>query len=229
MHYAFNLGYKTTKKKIKEYGSKDSRKRLMSQIKHINLRIIKQQIKVMNKPFKNKKSGRPAYHCGMILVIVLFCKSKHIHSYKKMANECKDNIVLLKFTGGKTPGEDVFRRFFRGTDKKIFKKIFFGELARFNDYQYLSFDRLFLDSTDAIVNASLNNTINKKQIQALQQLKEWQLLHNGDLISIKQTIKYLEKKKEEYANDHKTLELIKIALKKPKIYTRKNLIKSHNS
>ena len=217
-----DLGYKTTKKKIKNYGSKDSRNRLIEQIKHINTRITKRQIKVMNRCFKVKTRGRPAYHRGMILVLVLFCKSKHIHSYEKMANECKDNIVLIKFTGGKTPGHDVFRRFFRNTDKMIFKKIFFGGLSRFNDYQYLSFDRLFIDSTDAIVSASLNYTINKKQIKALQQLKEWQILHKGDPISIKQTIQNLEKKKEEYADDAEMLELIKLALKKPKIYTRKN-------
>ena len=222
LHYGFNLGLKTTKNKIKKHGSKNSRKRLIEQIKHIDLRIIKQQIKQLNSGFKEKTRGRPAYHRGMILVLVLFCKSKHIHSYEKMANECKDNIVLLKFTEGKTPGHDVFRRFLQNTDKMIFKKIFFGGLARFNNYQYLSFDRMFIDSTDAIVSASLNYTINKKQIKALQQLKGWRILHNGNQISIKQTITNLEKKKKEYANNTEMLELINIALKKPKIYTKKN-------
>lgn len=222
MHYSFNLGYKTTKNKIKEFGSKDSRNRLLEQIKHVDLRIIKQQIKLLNNEFKHKTRGRPAYHRGMILVLALFCKSKHIHSYEKMANECEDNIVLLKFTGGKTPGADVFRRFFKDTDKMIFKKIFYGGLARFNNYQYLSFDRVFLDSTDAIVSASMNYTINKKQIQALQQLKKWKLLHKGDRISIKQCIKNLEKKKGKYENDPEMLKLINIVLRKPKIYTTKN-------
>ena len=222
MHYNFNLGIKTTKKKIKEFGSKNSRKMLLMQVEHVQLRIIKQQIKILNKEFKNKKRGRPAYHRGMILVLALFCKSKHIHSYEKMAAECEDNIVLLKFTEGKTPGEDVFRRFFKNTDKMIFKKILYGGLARFNNCQYLSFDRVFLDSTDAVVSASLNYTINKKQIQALRQLKKWKILHNDDRISINQFIKNLKKKKEEYQNNPEILKLINVALRKPKIYTTKN-------
>ena len=225
MYYECDLDLKTNGDKIKGLGSKNSRDRLMMQLEHIDLPIIKQQIEIMNKPYEEKKAGRPAYHRGMVLVLALFFKSKHIHSYDKMAIECKDNVVLLEFTGEKTPGADVFRRFFRDTDKMLFKKIFFGGLARLNDYEFLSFDRVFLDGTDAIVNASLNNTINKKQIEALRLLKEWRLLHNGKPAAIKQTIKNLEEKKEEYSNDAETLKLIKIALRKPRIYTHKNFEK----
>ena len=98
-------------------------------------------------------------------------------------------------------------------------------MVRFNDYQYLNFDRIFIDSTDAIVNGSINNTINKKQIKALKQLNEWGLLHNGKRLEIDEMMEKVKDLKDKYENDSDMLELIKVVLKKPKLYTTKNFNK----
>ena len=79
-----------------------------------------------------------------------------------MADRCESDRVLFRFCDGRPPRADVFRTFLRENDRLIFKKIFYGGLVRFNDYQYLNFDRIFIDSTDAIANGSINNIISKK-------------------------------------------------------------------
>ena len=92
--------------------------------KHVNQPVIKKQIKILNEPF-HKKRGRPAYHRGMILILVVFFKSFGIHSYEMMADLCESDRVLFRFCDGKSPSADVFRTFLRENDRKIFKKIFF--------------------------------------------------------------------------------------------------------
>lgn len=218
------MGRKTIKNKIKNVGHKKDRNRLLDIHKHVNHPAIKKQIKILNEPYQ-KKRGHPAYHRGMILILVIFFKSCGIHSYELMEQVCESNIVLLRFCDGKPPRADVFRRFLRENDMKIFKKIFYGGLIRFNDYQFLNFDRIFIDSTDAIANGSINNTINKKQIKALKQVNEWGLLHNGKRLEIDEMIDKVKDLKDNYENDSDMIDLINVILKKPKLYTIKNFNK----
>lgn len=217
----FVMGLKTNKRKINNVGDKETRKQLIKILKQLSLPQIKRQLRKLNEPYVKTK-GRKAYDRRMILTLSIYMKSNNIHGYREMERECRNNIVLLRFTGKQTPGHDVFRRFFRETDRTILKKIFYGCLVRFNDYNYLTFEKLFIDSTDALVNASINYTINKKQINALKQIQEWGLLHDGKRYNIDSMVCELKNMKLKYQNDKKILKLIDIALKKPKIYTLKN-------
>ena len=67
--------------------------------------------------------------------------------------------LLNKFTCGFNPKEDVFRRFLTDSDTRIIKSIFLYSLLKFNDYGWLDFTHLFVDGTDALVNASKNYLI----------------------------------------------------------------------
>ena len=68
------MGRKTIKNKIKNVGHKKDRNRLLDIHKHVNHPAIKKQIKILNEPYQ-KKRGHPAYHRGMILILVIFFKS----------------------------------------------------------------------------------------------------------------------------------------------------------
>ena len=95
-----------------------------------------------------------------------------------------------------------------------------------NDYDPLNFDKIFIDGTDVIANASINYTINQKQVDATRLLHHWGLLHNGNEDSkLNRTVAALGKKQDEYKNKPEICELIKTALKRPQIYTKKTFRK----
>ena len=54
-------------------------------------------------------------------------------------------------------------------------------LVLLNDFHFLDFVKLFVDGTDAIVRASRNHKITRKDVKALKLINEWDLLHNNSL------------------------------------------------
>lgn len=75
------------------------------------------------------------------------------------------------------------------------KQIFYIHLVLMNDYDPLNFDKIFIDGTDVIANASINYTINQKQVDAARLLHHWGLLHNGNEDSkLNRTVAALRKK-----------------------------------
>ena len=67
--------------------------------------------------------------------------------------------------------------------------------------RFLNFTKLFLDGTDALVNGSKHYKITLDEINALKQLKKWNILHNNTKNSINRTKLILEEKLEIYAHD----------------------------
>ena len=107
-------------------------------------------------------------------------------------------------------------------DENWIKQIYYRHLVLINEYDPLKLDKIFIDGTDVIANASINYTINQKQVDATRLLHHWGLLHNGTDEAIQRTVVALRKKLDEYQHDEETIELIKTALKRPKIYTQTN-------
>ena len=83
-----------------------------------------------------------------------------------------------------------------------------------NDLYFLDFVKLFVDGTDALVRASRNYKITQKDLNALIQVKKWNLLHKNTPQSINRTIKGLKEKFEIYKNDEEICKLINLALKR---------------
>ena len=164
------------------------------------------------------KRGRPAYPRTLLLIVVLYCFSIDIANYTKMDDECKKNRFLLIVTCGLKPSRNSFANFLNKSDAKVIKKVFIATLVLLNDLHFLDFVKLFVDGTDALVRASRNYKITQKEVNALIQVKKWNLLHKNTPQSINHTIKGLEEKLEIYKNDEEICRLINLALKRITLY-----------
>ena len=147
------------------------------------------------------KPGRPAYPRTLLLIVVLYCFSIDISNYTKMEEECRKNKFLLIATCGLKPTRNSFTNFLNKSDELVIKKVFVSTLVLLNDLHFLDFVKLFVDGTDAIVRASRNHKITRKDVKALKLLHEWDLLHNKTHESINRTINGLKEKLEVYKND----------------------------
>lgn len=177
--------------------------------------------KRMNRPFE-KKRCRPAFDRGVLIYGELFCLEKKISSYLGVEQEYEENILLQAMANFKTPKYTLISTFMKELDENWIKQIYYRHLVLINEYDPLKLDKIFIDGTDVIANASINYTINQKQVDATRLLHHWGLLHNGTDEAIKRTVVALRKKLDEYQHDEETIELIKTALKRPKIYTQTN-------
>ena len=135
-----------------------------------------------------------------------------------MEEECKKNRFLLIATCGLKPSRNSFANFLNKSDEKVIKKVFVATLILFNDLHLLDFVKLFVDGTDALVRASRNYKITKKEVKALMQVKKCDLLHENTPQSINRTINGLEEKLEIYKNDEEICKLINLALKRITLY-----------
>ena len=70
------------------------------------------------------------------------------------------------FTSGFNPKEDVYHRLLKDAKQIVIKKIFFlFSLIEFDDYGWLDLAKLFVDGTDALVNASKNYVMHLEEIE----------------------------------------------------------------
>lgn len=140
------------------------------------------------------KCERPVYPRTLLLIVVLYCFSIDIANYTKMEEECKKNKFLLIVTCGLKPSRNSFTNFLNKSDAKVIKKVFIATLILLNDLHFLNFVKLFVDGTDAIVRASINNKITLKDVERLKLMNKWNLLYNNTPKSINRTINGLKEK-----------------------------------
>lgn len=179
--------------------------------------VIQSLIGELNSKF-DSKVGRPAYPREMILGVLLYCFHLKMENFIEIERECEKNRFLRIFTGNTEPKYSTFKRFLEESDRLVIKKIFIATLVKLNDLRFLNFTKIFLDGTDALVNGSKHYKITLDELNALKQLKKWNLLHNNTEKSVNRTICGLEEKLEIYAHDGEKLKLINLALKRVELY-----------
>lgn len=200
--------------------SKESALFLLSIAEYLFSDEIQELIAVLDSEF-DKPRGPRAYPRTLIIGVLMFCLYKGITSLSIIEEYCEDSRILNKFTCGFNPKEDVFRRFLKDSDTRIVKSIFLYSLIRFEDYGWLDFTRLFVDGTDALVNASKNYLIHFNEIENVKRIKEMGLLHNGKRPQIKQFKEKVTRILSENDDLSKqTIKSLKLALKNSKIYCR---------
>ena len=217
-----DLTKKGVMKRVRYHGSPHSRKVLKAISYILNLDIVKIVGRKMNREYENTDGLRPAYDRVMLIGVELFCREKKISTYYGIEREIQDNSALMAFVDYHPPKYTTISNFLKEISETWLKEIFYRHLVLINDYDPLNFEKVFIDGTDVIANASINYTINEKQIDAIKLLYEWRLLHNGNKENIKKTIEILKEKLDEYENNEKIYNTIQIALKRPQIYTYKN-------
>ena len=211
--------------RINGWGSSQSKRTIGLICNVLNLDKVKVVANKMNRIY-NHVEGRKAYDRRMLIGGELFCQEKGISTYSAIEREYEDNIVLFAFSNFKAPKYTVISSFLKELNEIWIKQIFYIHLVLMNDYDPLNFDKIFIDGTDVIANASINYTINQKQVDAARLLHHWGLLHNGNEDSkLNRTVAALRKKQDEYKNKPEICELIKTALKRPQIYTKKTFRK----
>ena len=179
--------------------------------------VIQNLMHQLDLEFESKR-GRPAYPRTLLLIVVLYCFSIDISNYTKMEDECRKNRFLLIATCGLKPSRNSFANFLNKSDAKVIKKVFVATLVLLNDLHFLDFVKLFVDGTDMLVRASRYYKITKKELNALIQVNEWNLLHENTPQSINRTINGLKEKLEIHKDDEELCKTINLVLKRIKIY-----------
>ena len=101
-----------------------------------------------------------------------------INDLKRIEQECKLNMLLHVVTGGDSPSLTTFRRFFTESNPLVLKKLFLYTVVELNDYGYVNFLKLYIDSTDALVRGSRNYIITKFKVESFEFLEKHDLIHD---------------------------------------------------
>ena len=205
--------------RLKKYGSRTALD-FLSIVEYLFLGPVQELIAELDAEF-DSKYGPKAYPRTLIIGVLMFAISQGKTSLKGIEDMCEDSKVINLFTSGFNPKEDVFRRLLTDANQYVLKKIFLFSLIRFNDYGWLNLVKLFVDGTDALVNASKHYIIHSDEIENVKKIKSLGLIHNGKKGSAKLFKKKLLDLLQNEGLDDETVEVLKLALKNTKIYCRK--------
>ncbi len=192
----------------------------LSIISYLFLDEVQELIHELDAKF-NSKRGRKAYPRTLVIRVLMFALKIGKTNIKSISSFCQDSALVNMFTSGFNPKEDVYRRLLKESDQRVLKKIFLCSLIELNDYGWLDLVHLFVDGTDALVNASKYYLIHLEEIENVKKIKKLGLLHNGKKGSPKRFKHELIKLLESNVFDDETEKVLKLALKNTKIYCRK--------
>lgn len=128
----------------------------------------------------------------MLFMMVLYCLTMGINDLEGISRECRLNKVLQLITVDKTPSTSTFRRFFTDSNSYVMKAVFLYTIVEFNDYGFINFKKLYIDSTDALARASKQYSLTSKKIEVFKFLDKHDLIHDFTLKSKKRFLKGLE-------------------------------------
>ena len=141
----------------------------------------------------------------------------HIKEWLKNVKKNKYlEIILLN----KTPSRGTFRNFLNNSDNDIIHRVFISTLVILNNMNALSISRVFIDGTDAIIRGSRFYFIRQRDLQAMDQINQWGLLHDGSPEEINKTLNELNIKLKEFKNDEEMIKLINLSKRRIKIFKK---------
>ena len=190
------------------------------------LPMVQSLMKELDDKF-NGKAGNEAYPRTALLIATLYCFSLNIDQYSKMQAKCNSDDYLKIAIRNIRPSRGTFSNFLNKSDERVMDKVFASTLVIINDSGLLKLIKLFLDGTDLIVRASIRFTINAKEVKVMRLLGNWDLIHDSSEKSILHTEYVLNEKLKSLMYMGETEELIKLALKRIKIYNTRNYQKLH--
>lgn len=167
----------------------------------------------------NSELGRPAYSRIQLLSIFIFAEIKGVTNIYDIPVLCETNDIFKILTPGDIPQRSTLTKFLNPEDEDIFLSMYLYTLVKLNDYHYLdNIKDAYLDGTDALINGSVNYLIHEDEIEALELLNRWNLLHNNTESKIEYVKREWKKKLIRYKNDPDKARLIELAFKRPKLY-----------
>lgn len=147
----------------------------LSIISYLFLDEVQELIHELDAKF-NSKRGRKAYPRTLVIRVLMFALKIGKTNIKSISSFCQDSALVNMFTSGFNPKEDVYRRLLKESDQRVLKKIFLYSLIELNDYGWLDLVHLFVDGTDALVNASKYYLIHLEEIENVKKIKKLGLL-----------------------------------------------------
>ena len=181
--------------RLKKVGSRDAWS-FLSIVEYLFLNEVQELIGELDSKFDSTYGPR-AYPRTLVIGVLMYALNKGRSSLRDISSFCEDSHLLNLFTSGFNPKEDVYRRLLKESDQNVLKKIFLFSLIRLEDYGWLDLAHLFVDGTDALVNASKYYIIHSEEIKNVKLIKRLGLIHNGKKSSPKlfkeKIIKILQK------------------------------------
>lgn len=205
--------------RLKKNGSKDAME-FLSIVTYLFLDEVQELIAELDSEF-NSKLGAPAYPRTLVIGVLMFAMKMGRTTLKGITSFCEDSKLINMFTSGNNPKEDVYRRLLKNGNQRVLKKIFLFSLIKLDDYGWLDLVHLFVDGTDALVNASKHYVIHLNEIENVKKIKSLGLIHNGKKRSPKRFKEKLIGLLKAGDLDDETEKVLKLALKNTKIYCRK--------
>lgn len=157
----------------------------------------------------------------MLFMMVLYCLTMGINDLERISRQCRLNKVLQTITLDKTPSTSTFRRFFTDSNPYVMRAIFLYTVVEFNDYGFINFKKLYVDSTDALARGSKHYSLTQKKIEVFKFLDEHNLIHNFTKKSKKQLLSGLEEiEKRLDENDEEIKKYIRLARANIDLYNK---------
>lgn len=157
----------------------------------------------------------------MLFMVILYCITLDCDTVEDIAYHCRNDRIIQIVTCGKTPSALTFTRFFKESDPFALKVLFLYSIVRLNDYNYVNFIKLYIDSTDALVHGSMNYMINEDKIKAFELLKKYELIHDNTKASIKRLLNGLNEIKKEFPDDEEIEKMIRLVQRNVRIFNWK--------
>ena len=169
----------------------------------------------------NSELGPPAYPRLQLLAILAFAEVRGEDNLDKICQLCKTDDIFKILTPNRKPTRNTLNSLFDWQEETVFLSIFLLTVSILNDYEFLPKDKKhYLDSTDAIVNASVHYLISEEEIEALELMKKWNLLHDSTPEKIRKSKAMVKCKLKKYKNNPEMTKLIGKILKRIKLYNK---------
>ena len=166
--------------------------------------------------------GPPVYPRLMILLILLFGEEKGIEHYTELNETCYTDDVFKVLINERVPSRNILSSFIHLDEDLIFTSIFLYTLVKINDYDFFpQKNSNYLDGTDVRIDGSVNYLITEDEIEALELIHKFKLIHDGSKEQIRKVRLKMKLKLKYYKNHPKYAKLLGLALKRTKIYNWK--------
>ena len=167
----------------------------------------------------NSELGRPAYPRLMILGLCLFGEEKGIQYLSELNRTCYTDDIFKTLINDRVPSRNIFSNFLDWNDEIIFLSVFLYTLVKINDYDFFPKDNNnYLDGTDARINGSVNYLITEDEIEALELMKHFKLIHDGSDEQKRKSRTQAKLKLRYYKNHQKYSKLFGLAIKRIELY-----------
>ena len=190
------------------------------------LPMVQNLMKILDSKF-DSKSGNKAIPRTALLIATLYSFSENIEKYEGMEKLCTKDEFLKIALCGLEPSRGTFSNFLNKSDPVVINKVFACTLVLLNDIGAFKLVKLFIDGTDLLVRASRHFKIYRNEVKALRLLGAWNLIHNNTPSTINYTVRMLNQRLDSGMYSEDTEKLIKLVLRRIKIYNKRNYKKLH--